>query len=91
MPVFSARGGPLHHNAASGHVLVFSGLVGIFWFCTKKALKITNLVPGINDEKIELKEMAGWICDRLIEKADCKTRCNTGLPIEFFVNACENS
>ena len=26
---------------------------------------ITNLIPGINDEKIELKEMAGWICDHL--------------------------
>jgi pyruvate formate lyase activating enzyme len=26
---------------------------------------ITNLIPGINDEKIELKEMAGWICHHL--------------------------
>jgi pyruvate formate lyase activating enzyme len=26
---------------------------------------ITNLIPGINDEKIELKQMAGWICDCL--------------------------
>jgi len=26
---------------------------------------ITNLIPGINDQKLELKEMARWICDCL--------------------------
>ena len=26
---------------------------------------ITNLIPGINDQKLELKEMAKWICDCL--------------------------
>jgi pyruvate formate lyase activating enzyme len=26
---------------------------------------ITNLIPGINDEKKDLQEMAGWICNRL--------------------------
>ena len=26
---------------------------------------ITNLIPGINDNEIELKEMAGWICNHL--------------------------
>jgi pyruvate formate lyase activating enzyme len=26
---------------------------------------ITNLIPGINDQNVELKEMANWICDRL--------------------------
>ena len=26
---------------------------------------VTNLIPGINDEKKELREMAGWIRDRL--------------------------
>jgi pyruvate formate lyase activating enzyme len=26
---------------------------------------VTNLIPGINDGKRELGEMAGWICDHL--------------------------
>jgi pyruvate formate lyase activating enzyme len=26
---------------------------------------ITNLIPGMNDKKLELKEMARWVCDYL--------------------------
>ena len=26
---------------------------------------ITNLIPGMNDQKLELKEMARWVCDNL--------------------------
>ena len=51
------------------NIVGFEGILKIFerakHFWGMHVEVITNLIPGMNDQKVELKEMAKWICDCL--------------------------